>query len=75
MREGDLDLLVNWEESDATGYNVLWGHQADKMYHSYMVLGKNEVKVGALITGEPVFVRVDTFNEVGVTEGDVIEVK
>ena len=75
VREGDLDLLVNWEESDATGYNVLWGHQADKMYHSYMVLGKNEVKVGALITGEPVFVRVDTFNEVGITEGDVIEVK
>ena len=46
----------------------------DKLYHSYIVFGKNEIKIGALIKGEPVYVRVDTFNEVGITEGEVIEV-
>ena len=70
----DLDLQVQWsEEATATGYNVLWGFAPDKLYHSYMVFGKNEVKIGALIKGEPVFVRVDTFNEVGITEGDIIK--
>lgn len=70
----DLDLMVKWKDSEAVGYNVLWGYAPDKLYHSYMVFGKNEVKIGALIKGEPVFVRVDTFNEVGITEGDVMEV-
>lgn len=53
------------------GYNVLWGFAPDKLYHSYMVFGSNEVTIGALIKGEPLYVRVDSFNETGITEGDV----
>lgn len=71
---GDLDMFVNWQ-SNASGHNVLWGYAADKLYHSYMVFGKNEQKIGALIKGQPLYVRVDTFNEVGITEGNVVKVK
>lgn len=39
-----------------------------------MVLGSNEVNIGALVKGQPVFVRVDVFNEKGITEGEVFEV-
>ncbi len=70
-RVGDLNMLVSWEEDGATGHNILWGHAPDKLYHSYMVLGSNEKNIGALIKGEPVYVRVDAFNENGVTEGEV----
>lgn len=70
----DLDFTVKWNDTKAVGYNVLWGYAPDKLYHSYMVFGKNEVKIGALIKGEPVYIRVDSFNEVGITEGDVAEV-
>ncbi len=73
--EGDLDLLVSWEEDGAVGHNVLWGHAPHKLYHSCMVLGKNEVKIGALVKGQPVYVRVDAFNEVGITEGEVLPVR
>jgi hypothetical protein len=38
-----------------------------------MVFGKTARRVGALIKGEPVYVRVDAFNESGITEGDVRE--
>ena len=70
-RLGDLNMLVSWEADGAVGHNVLWGYAPDKLYHSYMVLGADEKNIGALIKGEPVWVRVDAFNENGITEGEV----
>ncbi len=66
-----LDLTVSWEQDSAVGHNVLWGYSPEKLYHSYMVIDQNEVKIGALIRDEPVYIRVDAFNEVGITEGEV----
>jgi xylan 1,4-beta-xylosidase len=68
-----LDLMVQWEETKAVGYNILWGFAPDKLYHSYMVHGKTSQKIGALIEGEHLYIRVDTFNEVGITEGNVLK--
>ena len=70
-RIGDINMLVSWEADGAVGHNILWGYAPDKLYHSYMVLGADEKNIGALMKGEPVFVRVDAFNENGVTEGTV----
>ena len=71
----ELDLTVKWPAGDALGYNVLWGFACDKLYHSYLVYGKNEVQIGALIKGQPVYVRIDAFNENGITEGEVRRVR
>lgn len=73
QRISDIDMVVYWEEDGATGHNILWGYAPDKLYHSYMVFGTNKQKIGALIKGEPVWVRVDAFNETGITEGEVFE--
>ena len=73
-KKGDIDMLVSWDADDAVGHNILWGYAPDKLYHSYMVLGRNEQNIGALMKGEPVFARVDAFNENGITEGTVFEV-
>lgn len=54
--------------------NILWGNAPEKLYHSYMVFGKTKQKIGALIKGEPVYLRIDTFNESGITEGQIIKV-
>jgi xylan 1,4-beta-xylosidase len=70
----ELDLSVTWENDEAVGYNVLWGFAPDKLYHSYMVFGRNQVDIGALIKGQSLYVRVDTFNETGISEGDVLRV-
>ena len=70
----ELDLSVKWDDVGAVGYNVLWGYTPEKLYHSYMVFGKDEVNIGALMKGQPVYVRVDSFNEKGITEGEVIKV-
>ena len=70
-RIGELDMKVHWKPDSAVGHNVLWGYAPEKLYHSYMVYGKSEVKIGALIKGQPVYVRVDAFNENGIAEGEV----
>ncbi|MNY70528.1 hypothetical protein D3C86_2086830 [compost metagenome] len=51
---------------------MLWGFAPDKLYHSFMVFEKKSVNIGALIKGQSLYVRVDVFNEIGITEGDVI---
>lgn len=70
----ELDLTVSWDQGKAVGYNVLWGFAPEKLYHSSMVFGKNEANLGALVKGQSLYVRVDAFNEAGITEGNVYKV-
>ncbi len=70
----DLDCLVTWQSDQASGHLVRWGYAADKLYHSYMVYGENSLSIRALIKEQPLFVRLDAFNEAGVVEGEVIQV-
>ena len=79
--EDELDLLVSIKGENAVGYNIIWGHEPEKLYHSWLVYhyrenihsNKNiEKRIGALVKGEKYYVRVDAFNENGITEGVVI---
>ena len=69
-----MDYTVSVEQADdALGYNILWGHCPDKLYHSYMVM-ENEIidkRIGALVKGHACYVRVDAFNENGIATGPV----
>ena len=69
-RDGDLDMIVGInDQPDTLGYNILFGSAPDKLYHSYMVFSHGEKRIGALIKGRDYYVRVDAFNENGITEG------
>lgn len=48
--------------------------EADKLYHSRMCF-EPKAPIGALIKGQNLFIRVDSFNENGITEGEIIKVK
>lgn len=77
-----LDLLITVKGTqDATGYNILWGHREDKLYHSYQIYretadvqdGKDaEItkRIGALVRSQEYYVRVDSYNENGITTGN-----
>lgn len=62
------DVYVEWT-GDAMGYNVLWGHAPDKLYHCKQVLSKKQTSIGALVAGQKYWLRIDSFNEGGMTEG------
>jgi hypothetical protein len=73
-RESDLDMTVSIEaQKNTLGYNILFGNSPEKLYHSYMVFQAGEKRVGALIKGRDYYVRVDAFNESGITEGTCIQ--
>ena len=66
-----LDGFLRWESSKGANACISWGYAPDKLYHSEMVFGYREASITALIKGQPTWVRVDCFNEHGVTRGDV----
>ncbi len=69
-RDGALDMKVTIaEQQDAQGFNILFGESPEKLYHSYMTFTPGLCRVGALIKDRDYYVRVDAFNENGITEG------
>ena len=73
-RANDLDMNVSIAaQSDALGYSILFGSSSEKLYHSAMVFTPGEHRVGALIAGREYFVRVDAFNENGITAGNCVK--
>lgn len=71
LEEDGEGFFAEWQGS-AMGYNVLWGHTPEKLYHCYQVLGSSKANVRALVKGRPCYVRIDAFGEGGVTEGETL---
>ena len=69
-RLGSRNVRIHMRAEKATGYNVLWGHAADKLYHSWLTYDE-ELEIGALVDGESYYFRVDAFNESGISEGKI----
>lgn len=70
QRDSGIDMTVIIEpQADALGYTILFGAAPEKLYHSATVFAPGEHRIGALIAGREYFVRVDAFNETGITEG------
>lgn len=73
-RTGPMNFTVSISQvQGAAGFNVLWGHEPEKLYHSYMLMGDSvaDKNIGALVDGQEYFIRVDSFNENGITHGTV----
>lgn len=66
-RTDPLTAHVGWRASPgATGYNVLWGIAADKLYNCWQVLDDNRLVLPALTAGAGYYVAVEAFGEAGV---------
>ncbi len=74
-RLNDLEALVSWAPIEkAQGCNVRYGTHPDKLYMSWLVYGADAVKMTTLIKGQEYYVCVDSFNENGITPGEIIKV-
>ncbi|HIZ72954.1 MAG TPA: family 43 glycosylhydrolase [Candidatus Gallimonas intestinavium] len=71
LEEDGEGFFAEWQ-GNAVGYNVLWGHAPEKLYHCYQVLGTTTANVRALVKGRSCYVRIDAFGEGGVTEGETL---
>ena len=71
-RLGDLDARVTWQPvPGAQGCNVRYGAAPDRLYQSWLVYDANEVTLSTLIAGQEYYICVDSFNENGITAGEV----
>lgn len=72
-RTSGTDMEIEIAQGDSTaaqGYNILWGSAPDKLYHSCITYEKKK-RIGALVSGRKYCVRVDSFHECGITEGEI----
>lgn len=67
-----IDMQVTMEAKGALGFNILWGHSAEKLYHSFLTY-ETVQRVGALVQGRDYYVRVDAINAHGITEGETVK--
>ncbi len=69
-------MNLAWKGS-AVGYEILWGHEKDKLYHKF--IGSLEIRektIRALVSQmSQYYVRIDAFNENGITHGKCLPVK
>lgn len=76
VRVDALDGKISWQHLDnAQGCNVRYGTAPDKLYHSWLVYDADEVTLSTLMAGQTYYICVDSFNENGITEGDVVKMK
>lgn len=65
-----MTAKLRWNTADgAIGYDVKYGIAPDKLYSSHMVYGASEVLLTTLNKDQAYYVRIDSFNENGVTVG------
>ena len=53
----DLTVNVHVHADNATGYNILWGTEEDKLYHSCLTFDTH-LRLGAFVKGETIMVIV-----------------
>ena len=67
-----MTAQLRWPQAPgAMGYDVKYGIAPDKLYSSYMVYDAPQVLLTTLNKGQAYYVRIDSFNETGITEGVV----
>ena len=68
-------IELTWNEvNDATGYNIRFGTDKDKLYHNYLVYQTNKVSINILNADQTYYFTIDSFNEAGVTKGKEIKI-
>ena len=67
----DIGPVSEDPENRPLGWNILFGSSPDRLYHSLMTFEAEGNVIGALVDGRKYFVRVDAFNENGITHGEV----
>ena len=61
-------VRLTWDRSPgATGYNIRYGTDPDRLYHNYSIYGDTSVVINSLHTGWEYFFSVEAFNENGIS--------
>lgn len=66
-------VKLNWDKATvATGYNIRYGTEKDKLYQNYQVFGVDTLTIRNLNARQKYYFTIDAFNENGITSGKKI---
>lgn len=74
VRTGKMDAVISWHAENSIGACVQFGSSEDTLYHSASVTGIERVELGALTEGQPLYVRIDPWNENGLRKGKAFRI-
>jgi xylan 1,4-beta-xylosidase len=64
---------VSWERSDnATGYNISYGIDRNKLYNNYIVYQDTSLTINSLDINRKYYFSIESFNEHGITASGII---
>ena len=76
LRLDDRTARVSWTGTiGADGVNVRYGRTPDKLYHSWLVYGRDDLLISTLSAGVDYWVAVDAFNGSGLTTGVAVPIR
>ena len=63
-----------WNKSkEATGYNISYGIDEDKMYNNYLIYKDTTVTINSLNVNYNYYFSIESFNENGITENGIVK--
>ncbi len=69
-------IKMSWKKpANAKGYNIRYGTDKDKLYHSYQVYKNSRITIHCPDKDKSYWFEIDAFNENGVTPGKVLPAK
>ncbi len=72
-KEDRRSVSLSWEPvENATGYNISFGADRDKLYNDYIVCGDNALTINILDVNKPYHFTIEAFNENGITKSGKI---
>lgn len=67
-------VQLEWDEAKgAVGYTISFGVDPDKLYHNYMVYDDTSVTINTLNSEQEYYFTIESFNENGITQSEVLE--
>jgi hypothetical protein len=67
------EVKLKWSKKpEDVGYNIRYGSQPDKLYHSWQVLGVDTLTIRNLNRLQEYYFTIDAFNGTGVKKGDKV---
>ena len=67
-------VKLTWNKSkEATGYNISYGIDKDKMYNNYLIYKDTTVTINSLNVNYNYYFSIESFNEYGITENGIVK--
>ncbi len=72
--DDERSVIISWDAAErAEGYIIRFGNKPDSLSLQYKVIGETSARINMLNKGVDYYFSIDTYNDSGITQGDIIK--